>query len=70
MVFMPARPSLVVTCPDCGGILQPVGRPQLTSAEVATADEAGERLQHVQCLICGYGEDRVVSDEEDEVAPA
>jgi len=66
---MPARPSLVTTCPDCGGILQPVGQPQLTSAEFA-AEAVFERTQHVQCLICGYGEDRVIADEEDEVAPA
>jgi hypothetical protein len=67
---MTARPSLVATCPDCGGILQPVGQPQLTSAEFATAEGAFERTQHVQCLICGYGEDRVIADREDEVAPA
>ena len=67
---MSARPSLVATCPDCGGILQPVGQPQLTSAEFATADAASARTQHVQCLICGYGEDRIIADEEGEVAPA
>jgi hypothetical protein len=66
---MSARLSLVATCPDCGGLLQPVGQPQLTSAEFA-AEAAFERTQHVQCLICGYGEDRVIADEEDEVAPA
>jgi hypothetical protein len=65
---MSARPSLVATCPDCGGILQPVAQPQLTSAEFAAADAADERTEHLQCLICGYGEDRVIAD--DEVAPA
>lgn len=67
---MSLRPSLVATCPDCGGILQPVGQPQLTSAEFATADAGAEPTQHLQCLICGYGEDRVIADEEGEVAPA
>jgi hypothetical protein len=67
---MSARPSLVATCPDCGGILQPVGQLQLTSAEVAGADTAGPRTEHLQCLICGYGEDRVVADEHDEVTRA
>lgn len=67
---MSRRSSLVTTCPDCGGILQPVGQPQLTSAEFATSDAGAERTQHLQCLICGYGEDRVIADEEGEVAPA
>jgi hypothetical protein len=67
---MSARPSLVATCPDCGGILQPVGQPQLTSAEFAAADAGAERTQRVQCLICGYSEDCVIADEEDEVTRA
>jgi hypothetical protein len=62
--------SLVVTCPDCGGILQPVGQERLTSVDVATADAGAERFQHLQCLICGYGEDRLVTDEAGEAAPA
>ena len=64
----PSR-SLIVACPDCGGILQPVGQPRLTSVEVATAEAGASRTQHLQCLICGYAEDRVV-DEAGEAAPA
>lgn len=62
--------SLVASCPDCGGILQPIGQPRLTSAEVATSEAGAEQVQHVQCLICGYAEDRVVADEAGEVATA
>lgn len=65
----PSR-SLVAACPDCGGILQPVGHPQLTSHEVATAEGGRAPVHRLQCLICGYGEDRAVVDEEGEVAPA
>lgn len=63
------RRSLVAACPDCGGILQPVGQPRLTSAEVATDEAGAARMQHLQCLICGYAEDRTV-DEAGEVTPA
>ncbi len=48
--------SLVATCPDCGGILQPVALERLTSAEVALGDAAV--TLHLQCLLCGYEEDR------------
>ena len=30
--------SLVATCPDCGGILQPVALERLTSSEVALGE--------------------------------
>jgi hypothetical protein len=61
--------SLLVACPDCGGIMQPVGQPRLTSAEVATAEADAPRTQHLQCLICGYAEDRAV-EEAGEASPA
>jgi len=61
--------SLLVACPDCGGILQPVGQPRLTSAEVATAEAGAAPTQHLQCLLCGYEEDRAVEDA-GEVSPA
>ena len=48
--------SLVATCPDCGGILQPVALERLTSSEVALGDSAP--TLHLQCLLCGYEEDR------------
>lgn len=60
-------PSLVATCPDCGGILQPVRPERLTSLEVATSEAQPEHTVHLQCLLCGYAEDRVV-DESDEAA--
>ena len=51
--------SRVAHCPDCGGILQPVALENLTSLEVASSEtpEGGGRV-HVQCLLCGYEEDR------------
>ena len=52
-----SMPSLVATCPDCGGILQPVRLERLTSVEVAAGD-AGERSVLCQCLLCGYQETR------------
>jgi RNase P subunit RPR2 len=50
-------PSLVATCPDCGGILQPIRLERLTSTEVA-AEDAGEHTVLCQCLLCGYQERR------------
>ena len=50
--------SLVATCPDCGGILQPVKLERLTSAEVASGDAHATATLHLQCLLCGYEEDR------------
>jgi hypothetical protein len=57
--------SLVATCPDCGGILQPVALERLTSAEVALGDPAP--TLHLQCLLCGYEEDRA---DDETVLPA
>jgi hypothetical protein len=45
------------TCPDCGGILQPIRAERLTSAEFDTAAEEAQVLI-CQCLICGYTEAR------------
>jgi hypothetical protein len=50
--------SLVATCPDCGGILQPVALERLTSSEVASGEAALTSTLHLQCLLCGYEEDR------------
>lgn len=57
--------SLVATCPDCGGILQPVALERLTSSEVALGD--GAPTLHLQCLLCGYEEDRA---DDEAVLPA
>lgn len=54
--------SLVATCPDCGGILHTVALERLTSAEVAMGEAARTPTLHLQCLLCGYEEDR--SDDE------
>jgi hypothetical protein len=62
-----SAPSQVATCPDCGGILQPVGPERLTSVEVASAEARRELTLHLQCLLCGYEEDRA-ADETDEAA--
>jgi hypothetical protein len=50
--------SLVATCPDCGGILQPVALERLTSSEVASGEAALTPTLHLQCLLCGYEEGR------------
>lgn len=50
--------SLVATCPDCGGILQPIQLERLTSAEVASGEVADTPTLHLQCLLCGYEEER------------
>jgi len=50
--------SLVATCPDCGGILQPVALERLTSSEVALGEATQTLTLHLQCLLCGYEEDR------------
>jgi hypothetical protein len=50
--------SLVATCPDCGGILQPVALERLTSSEVALGEAALTPGLHLQCLLCGYEEHR------------
>jgi hypothetical protein len=50
--------SLVATCPDCGGILQPVALERLTSSEVALGEAALTPGLHLQCLLCGYEEYR------------
>ena len=57
--------SLVATCPDCGGIMHPVALERLTSAEVALDDTAA--TLHLQCLLCGYEEDRA---DDEAVMPA
>jgi len=57
--------SLVTTCPDCGGILQPVALERLTSAEVASGETT--LTLHLQCLLCGYEEDRA---DDEAVLPA
>lgn len=59
--------SLVTTCPDCGGILQPVALERLTSAEVALGDATASVTLHLQCLLCGYEEDRA---DDEAVLPA
>lgn len=59
--------SLVATCPDCGGILQPVALERLTSSEVALSDAALMPTLHLQCLLCGYEEDRA---DDEAVLPA
>jgi len=46
--------SPLATCPDCGGILQPVRPERLTSLEVAGADDTREDELNLQCLLCGY----------------
>jgi len=52
---MPDTPiPQLATCPDCGGILQPVRPERLTSFEVAHADDARESELNLQCLLCGY----------------
>jgi Zn ribbon nucleic-acid-binding protein len=57
--------SLVATCPDCGGILQPVALERLTSSEVASGTATS--VLHLQCLLCGYEEDR---EDDEAVLPA
>ena len=54
---MPDTPSPpLATCPDCGGILQPVRPERLTSSDVAGADDdARDGELNLQCLLCGYG---------------
>jgi hypothetical protein len=59
--------SLVATCPDCGGILQPVALERLTSSEVALGDATQALTLHLQCLLCGYEEDRT---DDEAVLPA
>ena len=63
--------SRVAHCPDCGGILQPVGLERLTSLEVAASDapDGGGRV-HVQCLLCGYEEDRYLDLSGEATLPA
>ena len=53
--------SLVATCPDCGGILQPVALERLTSSEVASDEATLAPTLHLQCLLCGYEEDRAAA---------
>lgn len=62
--------SLVATCPDCGGILQPVRPERLTSVEVASADEHIEPILHLQCLLCGFEETRHVEPLGESALPA
>ncbi|MEE9533785.1 MAG: hypothetical protein V3W06_05165, partial [Acidimicrobiia bacterium] len=51
------RPSLLRTCPDCAGILEPI-RPGwvavIDAATAATPQQTGP--VRWQCLICGYRE--------------
>ncbi len=63
--------SRVAHCPDCGCILQPVALERLTSLEVA-ASEAADGAGHVrvQCLLCGYEEDRHVDLSGEPAMPA
>ena len=65
------RLGRVAHCPDCGGILQPVALERLTSLEVA-ASEAADGAGHVrvQCLLCGYEEDRHVDLSGEPAMPA
>ena len=54
---MTRRCTPLPTCPDCGGILQPVEPERLTSSEVASSDRAEDAQSSPrQCLICGYQE--------------
>ena len=62
--------SLVATCPDCGGILQPVRMERLTSVEVASADDRSDVELHLQCLLCGYAEARAYEPADQPVRPA
>jgi hypothetical protein len=62
--------SLVATCPDCGGILHPVRMEQLTSVEVASADDRHDAELHLQCLLCGYAEARACEHADEPVLPA
>lgn len=59
--------SLVATCPDCGGILQPVTLERLTSLEVASGEARLAHTLHLQCLLCGYEEYRA---DDEAVLPA
>lgn len=61
--------SLVAACPDCGGILHTIRAERLTSAEVASADPRAESVHGLQCLLCGYEEERQVEPAE-QTAPA
>ncbi len=63
--------SRVAHCPDCGGILQPVALERLTSLEVAASEtpDGGSRV-HVQCLLCGYEEDRYLDLSGEPALPA
>lgn len=57
-------PAKLAVCPDCGGILHATHPVPLTSAEVASADEAGWPGGLLcQCLLCGYQEVRPLEDE-------
>jgi hypothetical protein len=63
--------SRVAHCPDCGGILQPVALERLTSLEVAASEAAdGAGYVRVQCLLCGYEEDRHVDLSGEPAMPA
>jgi hypothetical protein len=54
---MTRRCTPLPTCPDCGGLLQPVEPERLTSTEVASSDRRDdEHGTRRQCLICGYQE--------------
>ena len=52
--------SLVATCPDCGGILQPVALERLTSSEVASA----ERRRRCTCSACSAATKKTALDDE------
>jgi hypothetical protein len=62
--------ALVATCPDCGGILQPVRVERLTSVEVASGDDRREHELRLQCLLCGYAETRAYEPADEPVLPA
>lgn len=52
-------PTLLRTCPDCGGILEPaqpgwIATIEVASSGVAPQDAAPDRWR---CLLCGYQED-------------
>ncbi len=53
----PAKTALL-TCPDCGGILEPT-RPAwaTTIAFVVSAEPAAAESTRWKCLICGYQAD-------------
>jgi hypothetical protein len=50
---MTKRAEPLATCPDCGGLLQPIEPERLTSLEFDD-DPRDRETSPRQCLICGY----------------